>query len=459
MPKNFDLTSHTLVFGDFDTEWYKFWAGELKQQGKGLQQYKLLANKFWQNAVMAQVLYERGVLKKGAKAIGFGVGKERLPALFADYGVNILATDQDFRSQKAKLWAKDELAKNLDDLNGLGICSPRKFKDHVSLQSLDMNKIPKSLRGKFDFAWSNCALGHLGSIDAGLDFIVNSAECLKPNGVAVHTTEVNVISNRETATSGGTVIFRPKDLLKLHRMLSRKGFELEVPGFNLGSSEQDQRISFKPEFGNDYSKILVSGHLATQIVLIIKGRGLATNTGLGGYFKHVQAYKANLNVQKQFIQNHELLGGMIKSAGASLRHSLAPTKRKYSVSLGKKPEPLYVEFKNNSPHFLFSAHTRLHNVQPVVLSTSDPLDRHSIFFSEDWLNNSPARAPSPYYVKDKSGKWLERSYVKPGEKFAFRLTLTPPKPKTKAEYIENFCLAQETVEHFVDTGITLKIKT
>ena len=64
------IKSHSLLFSDFDTKWYKNWARELKQDRDHLAGHKLKANKFWQNAVMVEALYERGMLEDG-KPVAF----------------------------------------------------------------------------------------------------------------------------------------------------------------------------------------------------------------------------------------------------------------------------------------------------------------------------------------------------------------------------------------------------
>ena len=85
------------------------------------------------------------------------------------------------------------------------------LRNHVKLRSVDMNSIPDDIEG-YDFTWSACAFEHLGSIDKGLEFVKNSLKCLKPGGIAVHTTEFNASSDQNTLTSGPTVLFRKKDL-------------------------------------------------------------------------------------------------------------------------------------------------------------------------------------------------------------------------------------------------------
>ncbi len=108
-----EIKSHAMLIGDFSTEWYAHWKKELKQDPGNLLNMELRSNKFWQNAVICQALHERGVLKADATGIGFGVGQERLPAVFAKYGVDVTATDQDFRTKKAEHWSKAELARGL----------------------------------------------------------------------------------------------------------------------------------------------------------------------------------------------------------------------------------------------------------------------------------------------------------------------------------------------------------
>ena len=64
-----------------------------------------------------------------------------------------------------------------------------------------MNAIPADL-GRFDLIWSSCALEHLGSPKAGLEFVVRTLELLKPGGVSVHTTEIELTLRDDTADYG-----------------------------------------------------------------------------------------------------------------------------------------------------------------------------------------------------------------------------------------------------------------
>lgn len=134
------------------------------------------------------------------------MGEELLPSAFCSFGSKILATDLNFDEALGKGWVHtNQHAKNLEQLNNKKICNTEEFKRLCSFKNVDMNKIPKDLKN-FDFIWSACALEHLGSIEQGEEFIHNSLQCLKPGGIAVHTTEYNFSSNDDTITFGPTVL-------------------------------------------------------------------------------------------------------------------------------------------------------------------------------------------------------------------------------------------------------------
>jgi SAM-dependent methyltransferase len=455
------LSSHSLLFSDFDTKWYKRWAKELKQTKGNLGDYQLRANKFWQNAVMVQALYERKLLEPDKLAIGFGVGQERLPALFAKYGVQVTATDQDFTTKKAKHWQKHELATSAQSLNKLGICDPRQFSKNVSYRSLDMNNVPKSLNGRYDFAWSNCALGHLGSIEAGLQFIIESAKCLKPGGYAVHTTEVNVLSNNDTVDNNPeTVVFRLRDIHRLSIRLQKLGFQLMPLHFSLGDSRADQRINMSPEFGNDYSKLQVGGHILTQVVLIIRNTQNSSMIKFGAdRARERTQYQRNVLQQKKFTKRHKFLAEIRAFEKETLDgNSIAPVKTTYSITLKDKPKELYLEYKNKSQHPIFGMHDRLVTTKPIALATTEPADRSSIFQAKDWFNDQGNRPSIRLCLKDVATKeWVKADYIRPGASFAYQLTLDPKRAK-KGTYSEKFSMVQEGKTHIDGSEVEVKIK-
>ena len=59
--------------------------------------------------------------------------------------------------------------------------------------------------GTYDFCGSSCAAEHVGSLELGKDFLVKQTKLLKPNDIAGHTMEFNVMSNDDTIELGNTV--------------------------------------------------------------------------------------------------------------------------------------------------------------------------------------------------------------------------------------------------------------
>lgn len=153
-------------------------------------------------------------MKPGKSGLGFGVGKEPLPAVMATYGCSILATDWDRASAERMGWRNtNQHACSLEELDEQHICDKEKFNKLDSFRIVDMNNIDSDLKSlSFDFLWSCCTLELLGSIQRGMKFIKESLKCLKPEGIAVHTLEYNVSSNRETIEKGRDVLFRRKDI-------------------------------------------------------------------------------------------------------------------------------------------------------------------------------------------------------------------------------------------------------
>jgi hypothetical protein len=158
------------------------------------------------------------MLSAGTKGLGFGVGNEPLPAVMANWGCSVLISDQSSDKALEQGWIESRRdSSRISDLNIRGISDPDLFSERVTYRTIDMKQIPSSLmRGEFDFIWSACALEHLGSIQWGIDFVINSLHCLKPGGVAVHTTEFNISSNWDTLDHSHTVIFRERDIRNMH---------------------------------------------------------------------------------------------------------------------------------------------------------------------------------------------------------------------------------------------------
>lgn len=247
---------------DFHTDWFRNASERMKEVFR-------YHRKLWEYCFIYQVLLERGKLSPGHHGLGFGVGWEPLPALFASHGCQITATDLPTHKAKEQGWvAGNQHSSHVHELNERGICPPEKFYRLVRFEPLDMNEIDESHYGKYDFTWSSCAFEHCGSIELGKRFILNQVNCLKLGGIAVHTTEFNLSSNDETLDNEPVVLYRKQDIEWMMEQLHKSGCSLDVD-FTIGSLPVDQYVDLPPYHDDHHLKLLIGRYVSTSIGLII----------------------------------------------------------------------------------------------------------------------------------------------------------------------------------------------
>jgi hypothetical protein len=235
----------------------------------------LTHRKIWEWVFIIEALAERGQFGAGRRGLGFGVGQDPLAALFASEGCQIVATDISQVDLKDAEWIRSQQhASSLWQLNQDGICEPALFARSVRFREVDMRHIPPDLHD-FDFTWSACALEHLGSLYAGLEFVLRQMDCLAPSGFAVHTTEYNVSSNSGTVGVGATVLYRKRDVDELVRQLRSLGHLVEVD-YDTGTAPADLHVD-RPPWSSPHLKIALGRHVVTSLALVIqKGPAGAT---------------------------------------------------------------------------------------------------------------------------------------------------------------------------------------
>lgn len=205
------------------SDWLEPWWP--KQVAKIMDGKNHLHMKLWEIASSMQALEERGMLASGKKGVGFAVGEEFNPSIYAGYGCDILATDLE---DKTGAWG--ETGQNgmcVESLYYEPHCSKTDFDRLVRFRQVDMRAIPEDLFGQFDFCWSICALEHIGSPQDGFDFVLNSLKCLKPGGVCFHTTHFNCSSRTEGHYYPGTNYYCQTDFEQLEEMLKTAGYQFE----------------------------------------------------------------------------------------------------------------------------------------------------------------------------------------------------------------------------------------
>lgn len=247
----------------FEQPYFAYWTDRL---GHVLRYHR----KLWEFVFICQVLFERRILQPGARGLGFGVGEEPLSALFASMGCKITATDMAPEAAVLAGWTDtQQYAAGKAALRNPLVCPDDKFEDNVSFEVCDMNAIPDTLSG-YDFCWSACALEHLGSIEQGLAFIERSVQCLRPGGLAVHTTELNVSSNDDTVDNMGTVLFRRRDFEALAVRLRAQGHIVAPFDFDPGPRALDRYVDMPPYLFEPHLKLALEGFAATSFGIIVQ---------------------------------------------------------------------------------------------------------------------------------------------------------------------------------------------
>ena len=95
--------------------------------------------KNWEHAYICQALHERSLLQPGRRGLGFAVGTEKLPSLFAALGCRVTATDLAADDDRNHRWARNgQWAGSLEALNAAGLCPADEFRDQrVVFRGLD----------------------------------------------------------------------------------------------------------------------------------------------------------------------------------------------------------------------------------------------------------------------------------------------------------------------------------
>ncbi|MBP0493389.1 methyltransferase domain-containing protein [Roseomonas sp. SG15] len=260
---------------DIESQWLRHWCGQI-----GF--VPLYHRKVWEDCYALQALYERGMMMPGRRGLGFAVGAEWLPSFLAARGVEVLATDIDADDLRARNWIQtDQHGGRVETIFKPGLIDMESFNERVSMRAVDMNEIPADLHGGFDFLWSICSLEHCGSIRQGLDFVVEAMKCLRPGGVAVHTTEFNMDPDGPTIEEGGTVLFQRRHIEELEARLALAGHRMLPMDFGTGTGILDQFVDLPPYPGNDaplaipeapHLRLSIQGLVSTSIGFIVEKR-------------------------------------------------------------------------------------------------------------------------------------------------------------------------------------------
>lgn len=223
----------------------------------------MMDRKAWEYAYILRAIsiYAR---VDGGRGLGFGCGKEFIPAILAADGAAIVATDFVTDLESSHGWE----ARSIEDLFFGEHISRELFDQRVVFRHQDMTAINDNLRG-FDFIWSTGALEHIGSHANGLRFIEEAMACLKPGGIAAHTTEFTISSDTVGQDHPELSFYCRKDIEELAMRLTSAGHRI-VLNFDRGTTAADTHVDVTPYHGGRTLAAHFESHVITSVGLIIQ---------------------------------------------------------------------------------------------------------------------------------------------------------------------------------------------
>lgn len=265
------LVSRICSADDFEDGNFKKILRELGYSGE-----PVMHRKSWEWVYTIEILEAYGMLRDGKSGIGFAVGTEPLPGYFAGRGADVLASDLAADEGDAGDWIRSSqnAGGNIKLLYKPGLCNEKTFFQKVRYRDINMNSLPSDVKG-YDFCWSCCAVEHVGSLELSKRFLKNMLGCLKPGGIAVHTTEFNLSSNDSTVESGGSVIFRRKDIEELQKWFTDHGHRMEA-SFKRSGRERNCYVDIPPFRGEGrpyHLNLALDGYIATSFAFVIRKCG------------------------------------------------------------------------------------------------------------------------------------------------------------------------------------------
>lgn len=273
-PRRIGVTSRLCRQADIEHPWLRHWCGRLRMA-------PMYHRKVWEDCFVLQALWEAEMLASGKRGLGFAVGREWLPAFFAGLGIEVVATDLDPADARAREWIDSgQHADAPDPLFQPHLVDRDGFARLVRYRAVDMAAIPEDLQqGAFDFLWSVCSLEHLGSLERGEAFVLSAMRCLKPGGIAVHTTEYNLDAAGGTLETGPTVLYQRRHLDRLAARLAAAGHEM-LPLDNPPAAGVLDRFVDLPPFPHEASpfdaldaphlRLALDGYPVTSVGIVVK---------------------------------------------------------------------------------------------------------------------------------------------------------------------------------------------
>lgn len=246
----------------------QFYEPEMQKWYKYSSPHLTLDRKKWEYSYILHAIDTYIGLGEGVRGLGFGCGKEHLTSIMAGFGCSILATDYLPPSERIHGWE----AQCIDDVFFPQFIAREDFEARVRFRDVDMNEIPEDFRD-YAFLWSTGSLEHIGGHANGLAFIEKAMACLKPGGIAVHTTEFTITSPTVSLDRPDLSFYCRRDIEELAVRLINAG-HLIVLNFDRGTTVADNHVDIPPYHDGMTLVAHHYSHVITSIGLIIQKDGL-----------------------------------------------------------------------------------------------------------------------------------------------------------------------------------------
>jgi SAM-dependent methyltransferase len=197
--------------------------------------------KVWEHIQVYRGLLHLDLLQEDVRAIGLGVGQERLIYAFANRCGEVIATDL-YNSQN---WQTAAMA--VEEVYEKSTFPYRR--DRLLVRNMDMTQIDYP-DASFDFVWSCCAIEHVNSFQDLHQVYREIHRILKPGGIAAITTEYNMTDRHSYEPN---MLFTDRHWIR-HWLTETnpllRGFELiDLPDLELasdpGNEPQPRRTQLK----------------------------------------------------------------------------------------------------------------------------------------------------------------------------------------------------------------------
>ena len=214
----------------------------------------------WEQVWTVSMLATEGMVAPGRRGLGIETGSERISALLASRGVEVLATGSGASTPAAMEIRRVRLfypeVVHIEDFDQL-----------CRFAELDPRRVDSLPADGFDFCWSVGMPGRLHSIEAALDFLEASLAPLRPGGLAVHSFAFNLTSDQTTWEFPDLVILRRCDIEALAERLGKAGHRILTFNTHPGYDPADERVTTQPA--------TTTGHRQRHGVVVSTSFGLA----------------------------------------------------------------------------------------------------------------------------------------------------------------------------------------